>query len=103
MKPLFQKYDSYIECRLCPHLCKIAPGKTGICGARQNTGDRIELLTYGIISACASDPVEKKPLYHFYQGYNILSVVSYGLQHEMYFSGRYPQKNSLNLKSETPT
>ncbi len=78
MKPIFLKYDTYIECRLCPHLCKIAPGKRGICGARQNTGERIDLITYGVISGCASDPVEKKPLYHFLPGYNILSTGSYG-------------------------
>lgn len=78
MRPLFLKYDRYIECRLCPHYCKIAPGKTGICGARKNTGDKIELLTYGVISGCSPDPVEKKPLYHFFPGHNILSVGSYG-------------------------
>lgn len=78
MRPLFLKYDRYIECRLCPHYCKIAPGKKGICGARKNTGEKIELLTYGVISGCSSDPVEKKPLYHFFPGHNILSVGSYG-------------------------
>jgi len=78
VRPLFLKYDKYIECRLCPHFCKIAPGKTGICGARKNTGDLIELITYGVISGISSDPVEKKPLYHFFPGYNILSIGSYG-------------------------
>lgn len=78
MRPLFLKYDRYIECRLCPHLCKIAPGKTGICGVRKNTGAEIELLTYGVISGHALDPIEKKPLYHFFPGYNILSIGSYG-------------------------
>jgi len=78
LRPLFLKYDRYIECRLCPHYCKIAPGKKGICGARKNTGEKIELLTYGVISGCSSDPVEKKPLYHFFPGHNILSVGSYG-------------------------
>jgi len=103
MKPLFHKYDSYIECRLCPHLCKISPGKTGICGARQNTGDRIELLTYGVLSACASDPVEKKPLYHFFPGHNILSVGSYGCNMRCDFCQNWniSQKSSLNLKRNT--
>jgi pyruvate formate lyase activating enzyme len=78
LKPLYLKYDRYTECRLCPHLCKIAPGKYGICGARKNTGDRIELMTYGVISGHSLDPVEKKPLYHFFPGHNILSVGSYG-------------------------
>lgn len=78
MKPLHRIYDRYIECRLCPHYCKIAPQKRGICGARKNTGDKIELITYGVISGHSLDPVEKKPLYHFFPGNYILSVGSYG-------------------------
>jgi pyruvate formate lyase activating enzyme len=78
LKPLYLKYDRYIECRLCPHFCKIAFGKIGICGVRKNTGDRIELMTYGVISGHSLDPVEKKPLYHFFPGHNILSIGSYG-------------------------
>lgn len=78
MKPLFLRYDNYIECQLCPHRCKLQTGKRGICGVRQNTGEKIELLTYGVKSGYALDPVEKKPLYHFFPGYNILSVGSYG-------------------------
>jgi pyruvate formate lyase activating enzyme len=78
MKPLYLKYDRYFECRLCPHYCKIASGKYGICGARKNTGEKIELMTYGVISGHSLDPVEKKPLYHFFPGYSILSIGSYG-------------------------
>jgi pyruvate formate lyase activating enzyme len=78
MKPLFRISDKYIECRLCPHYCKIAAGRSGICGARENTGKKIELSTYGVISGFSLDPVEKKPLYHFFPGKNILSVGSYG-------------------------
>lgn len=59
-------------------MCKIAAGKKGICGVRKNTGDKIELTTYGVISGYSLDPVEKKPLYHFFPGYNILSAGSYG-------------------------
>jgi pyruvate formate lyase activating enzyme len=74
----FLKYDDYTECTLCPHYCHIKPGKAGICSVRKNTGDGIELTTYGVISSVSLDPVEKKPLYHFFPGYNILSVGSYG-------------------------
>jgi pyruvate formate lyase activating enzyme len=72
------RYDEFIECRLCPHFCRIREGKTGICGVRKNTGKEIELTTYEVISGKSLDPVEKKPLYHFFPGYNILSVGSYG-------------------------
>ena len=67
-----------LVCQICPHFCKLAAGKTGICGVRKNTGDRIELLTYGVLSGNSLDPVEKKPLYHFFPGYNVLSIGSYG-------------------------
>jgi pyruvate formate lyase activating enzyme len=78
MTPLFHKNKNYLECRLCPHYCKLTEGKTGICGVRKNTGNKIELLTYGVLSGYALDPVEKKPLYHFFPGNNILSAGSYG-------------------------
>ena len=78
LEPLFRKYGRYIECRLCPHYCKISEGRNGICGVRKNTGEEIELTTYGIISGYSLDPVEKKPLYHFFPGHNILSLGSFG-------------------------
>lgn len=70
--------DGKTECLLCPHNCIIGDGNTGICGVRKNNGGRIELQTYGILSACSVDPVEKKPFYHYFPGYNILSAGSYG-------------------------
>jgi pyruvate formate lyase activating enzyme len=78
MTPLFKKADNKLECLLCPHSCKLAKNKTGICGVRKNTGEKIELLTYGVIAGYSLDPVEKKPLYHFFPGHNILSIGSYG-------------------------
>ena len=78
MLPLFKISDNKLECTLCPHYCKLAAGKSGICGVRKNTGEKIELLTYGVISGYSLDPVEKKPLYHFFPGYNVLSIGSYG-------------------------
>jgi pyruvate formate lyase activating enzyme len=78
MDLLHLKHNNSFECLLCPHFCKIFDGKTGICGVRKNTGSGIELLTYGILSGCAIDPIEKKPLYHFFPGKVILSIGSYG-------------------------
>jgi pyruvate formate lyase activating enzyme len=78
MLPLFKKNENKLECLLCPHCCKLTKGATGICGVRRNRGENIELLTYGVLSGYSSDPVEKKPLYHFFPGYNVLSVGSYG-------------------------
>jgi pyruvate formate lyase activating enzyme len=78
-----------LECLLCPHLCKLAKGKTGICGVRKNTGERIGLSTYGVISGFALDPIEKKPLYHYFPGSNILSIGSYGCNMRCDFCQNY--------------
>src|SRR4030042_6838317 len=89
MTTLFRKENERIVCLLCPHNCKIAKGNTGICGVRKNTGEAIELLTYGVISGYALDPIEKKPLYHFYPGTNILSIGSYGCNMRCDFCQNY--------------
>lgn len=67
-----------VTCLLCPHHCHIEEGKTGICRVRKNTGGTLYALTYGKISSLALDPIEKKPLYHFYPGREILSIGSVG-------------------------
>jgi pyruvate formate lyase activating enzyme len=89
MNSFFRKNDERIECLLCPHFCKIENGETGICGVRKNSGEQIELLTYGVISGYSLDPVEKKPLYHFFPGNNILSIGSYGCNMRCDFCQNY--------------
>jgi pyruvate formate lyase activating enzyme len=96
MTPLQRPLKGKLECLLCPHFCKLAEGKTGICGARKNTGKDIELLTYGVISGFALDPIEKKPLYHFFPGKKILSVGSYGCNMKCDFCQNY------NISQEVP-
>lgn len=63
-----------LRCRLCPHECLISDGRRGICGVRENAGGRASLPYYGMLSSIAVDPIEKKPLFHFYPGSDILSV-----------------------------
>jgi pyruvate formate lyase activating enzyme len=101
MKPLYLKYDNYCECRLCPHYCKLAEGKTGICGVRKNSGEKIELLTYGVISGFSLDPVEKKPLYHFFPGYNVLSLGSYGCNMKCDFCQNFNISQNIHGSYET--
>jgi pyruvate formate lyase activating enzyme len=67
-----------VRCLLCPHLCEIAEGRSGICGVRENEGGVLFARSYGICTSLAVDPIEKKPLYHFEPGSLILSVGSYG-------------------------
>jgi len=89
MISLTKNTDGKLECVLCPHYCKLGIGKTGICGVRKNTGEKIELITYGVLSGYALDPVEKKPLYHFFPGHNILSVGSFGCNMRCDFCQNY--------------
>ena len=65
-------------CEICPHHCQLAIGEVGKCRARFNAGEEIFALNYGAITSLALDPIEKKPLYHFFPGSFILSVGSYG-------------------------
>src|SRR5664280_89489 len=65
--------DGRIECRACPRLCKLQAGQRGFCFVRQNVGGRMVLTTYGRSSGFCVDPIEKKPLNHFYPGTSVLS------------------------------
>ncbi|MGI6659203.1 MAG: AmmeMemoRadiSam system radical SAM enzyme [Dethiobacteraceae bacterium] len=67
-----------IICQLCPHFCRLQEGESGLCGVRQVCGQRLFSLNYGLCAALAVDPLEKKPLYHFYPGQQILSVGTVG-------------------------
>ncbi|MGC8778368.1 MAG: AmmeMemoRadiSam system radical SAM enzyme [Candidatus Caldatribacteriaceae bacterium] len=73
-----ERDTSRIRCLLCPHHCLIEEDHVGICRVRQNQKGVLCAQTYGKISSLALDPVEKKPLYHFYPGRSILSVGSVG-------------------------
>ncbi|MFI5369654.1 MAG: AmmeMemoRadiSam system radical SAM enzyme [Spirochaetia bacterium] len=66
--------DGRIACLLCPHECVIAESGHGICGVRFNRAGTLEIPLYGRISSLSVDPIEKKPLYHYYPGSRILSV-----------------------------
>lgn len=67
-----------IQCLLCPHRCKLEPTQYGLCNTRINKNGKLFTESYGILSAISSDPIEKKPLYHFYPGHSILSIGSFG-------------------------
>lgn len=67
-----------VECMACNHRCKIATNNTGICGVRRNDNGQLKLLVYGRASAVNVDPIEKKPLFHFYPGTPIFSFGTVG-------------------------
>lgn len=67
-----------VYCVLCPHYCKIKDGNKGRCRARKNIDGTLYTLNYGKVTSYAYDPIEKKPLYHFYPGSYIFSIGSFG-------------------------
>lgn len=67
-----------VKCTLCPHMCVISEGKSGICRVRKNVDGELITEVFGKACCLRFDPIEKKPLYHFYPGSMILSVGSVG-------------------------
>lgn len=67
-----------VRCETCFRHCEIAEGGLGFCGARTCRDGVVTAANYGLITSLALDPIEKKPLYHFYPGSRVLSVGSYG-------------------------
>jgi len=70
--------EKKVQCLLCPHSCLLNDKEVGKCRARKNINGKLYSLTYEVASSIALDPIEKKPLYHFYPGSNILSIGSFG-------------------------
>lgn len=66
------------ECLLCPHHCRIANGKTGVCRSRRNYDGTLVSEVYAQPCSLAIDPIEKKPLYHFHPGTQCLSIACTG-------------------------
>lgn len=70
--------DGRIQCDVCPRFCKMRAGQRGLCFVRASDGDQVVLTTYGRSSGFCIDPIEKKPLNHFYPGTPILSFGTAG-------------------------
>jgi len=83
------KENSMVQCGLCPHKCNLNPNKTGLCGTRKNIDGNIKSISYGQVTSLAVDPIEKKPLYHFYPGTTILSVGGFGCNMKCPFCQNY--------------
>ena len=70
--------DGRIQCDLCPRDCRLHEGQRGACFVRQRLHDQMVLTTYGRSSGFCIDPIEKKPLHHFYPGSSVLSFGTAG-------------------------
>lgn len=88
-----------VHCFLCPHNCRIPPNHVGICRVRKNIGGTLYSLNYGRVSSWGMDPIEKKPLYHFYPGSYIFSIGSIGCN----FRCKFCQNWQIAQLTDIPT
>lgn len=63
-----------VRCLTCEQRCMIPEGNYGICKTRKNVGGVLYTLVYGNISSLSCNPIEKKPLFHFWPGTVALTV-----------------------------
>lgn len=73
-----QEADNMVRCQLCAHRCTIAPGKSGVCGVRENREGKLYTLVYDKVIASHVDPIEKKPLYQVLPGSLSYSIATVG-------------------------
>jgi len=88
--------DGKVRCFLCAQHCIISPAKRGICAVRENRDGTLYSLVYGKVIARHIDPIEKKPLFHFYPGSSSYSIATVGcnfrcLHCQNYEISQYPK------------
>ncbi|MEN8240589.1 MAG: AmmeMemoRadiSam system radical SAM enzyme, partial [Chloroflexota bacterium] len=105
---LYQKLeDNQVRCVLCGHRCVIADGKYGVCQVRQNRGGVLHTLVYGSAISRSIDPIEKKPLYHFYPGSSAFSIATLGCNFQCQWCQNWqiaqaPHTSGLSEVADTP-
>jgi len=75
---LYEKVDDRVKCGVCNRRCLIPEGKRGFCLTRENRDGKLYTLIYAAVSSSAVDPIEKKPLFHFYPGSFVYSLGTVG-------------------------
>ncbi|MFA5262139.1 MAG: AmmeMemoRadiSam system radical SAM enzyme, partial [Candidatus Omnitrophota bacterium] len=82
--------DDTVQCSLCPRCCLIKKGDRGFCFVRQNINGELVSVSYGWTSGSCVDPIEKKPLYHFYPGAHVFSFGTVGCNLGCKFCQNWP-------------
>ncbi len=77
--------DDRVLCTLCNHFCEIREGRRGVCGVRINHRGKLYTLVYDRIVARNLDPIEKKPLFHFYPGSRAYSIATAGCNFRCFY------------------
>ncbi len=92
----YSREGDKIRCSLCPHECLLSEGKVGLCRQRRHVHGRLMAEGYARVSSIAMDPIEKKPLYHFYPGSFILRWAGYGATSAVHSArtGTFPRGNN---------
>lgn len=91
--------NDYIKCILCSHYCIIKDDKSGVCKVRKKIGNKLYTFVYGTELSMAIDPIEKKPLYHFYPKSEILSFGTPGCNFHCDFCQNYSLSQSTVTNS----
>ena len=92
-----------VACELCPIGCTLNSGQKGPCGTRANVEGAMQPLHYGELVAAGMDPIEKKPLYHFHPGQQILSVAAPGCNLHCLFCQNSSISQGRNSSTEFAT
>lgn len=87
--------ENKVKCILCPRECVISPDSLGFCRTRKNIDGELYTIAYGETTAANPDPIEKKPLYHFYPGTRVFSMSTAGCN----FSCQHCQNWTLSQSS----
>ncbi|MDY6954809.1 MAG: AmmeMemoRadiSam system radical SAM enzyme, partial [Thermodesulfobacteriota bacterium] len=100
--------ENGVRCNLCNHRCKIKEGKRGICAVRENREGRLYSLVYGKVIAEHIDPIEKKPLFHFWPGSRAFSIGTVGCNFHCKHCqnsdiSQYPQKHKGRIIGQDRT
>ena len=74
----WERKEDKVKCFLCPVGCDLKDGQIGSCGVRVAHEGKLYTYTYGSLVSMAVDPVEKKPLFHFYPAHRTLTIATPG-------------------------
>ncbi len=94
---LWKKEGDKVRCLACSHKCLISEGKSGICRVRRNEEGKLVSLVYRLPVSLNVDPIEKKPLYHFFPGTKSLSFGTVGCNFKCKFCQNYEISQSRTV------
>ncbi|MCZ6504189.1 MAG: AmmeMemoRadiSam system radical SAM enzyme, partial [Gammaproteobacteria bacterium] len=91
--------DGRLQCDLCPRECRLREGQQGLCFVRARLDNEIVLTTYGRSSGFCIDPIEKKPLNHYFPGTPVLSFGTAGCNLACKFCQNWDMSKSREMET----